>query len=99
MADEPNSLSDDQINADYRDDPSFLPNLVKEMTTLDDRIKDAGEGEEVSVPVESLRAMRMGMNAIVKAQTEFAGFGDHDRGNRGANCDYNPFNKIDIGDL
>jgi hypothetical protein len=101
MPEEKHSLSDEQIKADYRTDPDFLPRLMREMAALETRIGDAGDSEETSVPVESLRTMRMGMLAMVKSQTEFAaGFGfDADRGDRGPNCDYNPFIRVNTGDL
>jgi hypothetical protein len=95
------SLTDDQIKADYRNDPGYLPSVLKEFADLEDRMAKAGGVDEIMVPVASLNRMRMGMRAIVKSQTElgFLGFGDNDHGDRGANCDYNPFIRINTGDF
>jgi hypothetical protein len=95
------SLTDDQMKADYRTDPGFLPSILKEFADLEGRLDNAGDVDEITVPVASLNRMRMGMRAIVKAQTElgFLGFGDNDHGDRGSNCDYNPFIQINTGDF
>jgi len=99
MSDEkPYSLSDDQIKTDYRTDPDFLPIVMREVEALESRLKDVPDGEQVSVPVESLRTMQMGMLAMAKNQTELArGFGfAGGGGDHGANCDYNPFKGINF---
>jgi hypothetical protein len=90
------SLSDDQIKTDYRTDPSFLPIVMREVEALEGRLKNVADGEQVSVPVESLRTMQMGMLAMAKNQTELARAFEGSHGDRGSNCDYNPFKKIDF---
>jgi hypothetical protein len=96
------SLSDDQVKTDYRTDPDFLPEVLREFVALENRITDTDGAEEIMVPVKTLHMVRMGMRAMIKTQTELGalGFGfDNDHGDRGASCDYNPFAGINTGDL
>jgi hypothetical protein len=97
MSDEKSfSLSDDQIKTDYRTDPDFLPIVMREVEALGGRLEGVPDGEQVAVPVESLRTMRMGMLAMAKNQTELVqGFAGATR-DRGANCDYNPLKGINF---
>jgi hypothetical protein len=107
------SLSDEQIKTDYRTDPYFFGNVLKEVVAFQQRLRDAGDSEHVTVPAKSLRDLTMGTLALIKLQTEFSikplvteaaatpsSFGfDNDHGDRGAHCDYNPFIGINTGDL
>lgn len=105
---EPRSLTDDQIKADYRTDPNFLPAIMREVEALDDKL--AGDDDDITISKESLRTIQMGMRALAKTQSEMVMmnvkmktaesglFGDSDHGDRGANCDYNPFNRVNTGD-
>lgn len=97
------SLSDEQMRADYRTDPNFLRDVMQEVRDLEFRLEKSDGRQEISVPVASLNRMRMGIRALYKAQTEFGSlglFGDgNNHGDRGSNCDYNPFGGINFGDL
>jgi len=66
---------------------------------LEERIHDAGDGDTIEVPVETLRRVNMRMRILPKNQTEFLGEFGGGRGDRGANCDYKPFNKVNTGDF
>lgn len=99
-----NSLTDDQMRVDFRSDPTYLVGVIREMVELEARLKDRGDDEEITVPVATMNRMVMGMRGLVKIQTEIgppmALFGDgNNRGDRGANCDYNPFGGVNFGDL
>lgn len=105
-----NSLTEDQMQVDFRSDPTYILGALREVVDLEARLKDRGDDEEITVPVATMNRMAVAMHALVKIQTEFgrglfgggnqAFLGDRtNRGDRGASCDYNPFSKVDFGDL
>lgn len=103
-----NPLTEDQMQVDFRSDPTYMSGALREMLDLEARLKDRGDDEEMTVPVATMNRMVMAMRALIKTQTEFGNFGTgpgaflgdgKNRGDRGANCDYNPFNKVNFGDL
>jgi hypothetical protein len=102
MADEEQySLSDDEIKSDYRTNPEPLREAFRHVGEIEERIRDAGDGDSIEVPVEALRRISMGMRIMAKSQSELSVVGQAggDHGDRGANCDYNPFNVVNTGDF
>lgn len=101
--DKNSSLTDDQMHVDFRSDPSYMVAVIRDMVDMEGRLKGRGDDEEVTVPVATMNRMLMGIRGLVKVQTELGSvglFGDgNNRGDRGANCDYNPFSGINFGDL
>jgi hypothetical protein len=97
------TLSEDQIR-DYvtTNDDHFRQVLVRTEKLVDD---NAGQddAEQITIRAASLREMQMTMASMYKTlrdsvlDEEFLAAGG-DRGDRGSNCDYNPFNRINHGD-
>ena len=90
------SLTDEDVTSDYRTDTQYIGNLLRQLSSLETRVTDAKGSDQVTMPVEELNSLTMGMRAMVKNQTDLGGVREASNGDRGRHCDYNPFNKIDF---
>lgn len=106
MADAPDrSLTDEQMRTDYRTERAFLPNIFRELAAVEKQLSEKDvNSDEITLSARSASMLCMGIRSFAKNQTELGGmlglFGDgFNTGDRGANCDYNPFNRVNFGDL
>ncbi|GEL20895.1 hypothetical protein [Pseudonocardia asaccharolytica] len=92
------SLRDADIGDYLRTNSNFFRDAMSHADSLMERTKDAADSDEVAVPVESLRMMRQAMVAMSKTinDTTLPVEESLFNGDKGANCDYNPFRKINI---
>ena len=97
---EKHSLADSQIQSSYQRNSKYLGEAMREATSLLADKSEAKDTDQVYVSVASLRTLARGLIATNKMIAEAPSGGRRaNTGDRGTNCDYNPFNKVDFGDV
>lgn len=92
------SLGAGDLASYVRTNRTFFEQAMDEAARLTERTKDLDEDAEVTIPTASLRMMRQAMVAMNKMAHDSSVDSENAlwNGDKGANCDYNPFKKVNF---